>query len=194
MVRTTILPLMLAVPFLLSAGAQAGSGAHWPLDPPLLSHFSHRGRIGVQVEGMTPELRSYFHAPEDHGLLVARVEPDRPAARAGLRVGDVILSADGEPLQKPFDLVRTVAAAPVGEVIEFEVVRDGKERKLRIEPEGEPSLWADPERFGIWFEEKLHRGGRNLRERIEELEKRLEELEDRLEERERGTGETARET
>ncbi len=191
MVRTAILALMTAIALALGTGAWAGSGAHWPFDPPFLSH---RGRIGVQVEAMTPELRGYFHAPEDRGLLVARVEPDRPAAQAGLRVGDVILAAGGEPVREPFDLVRRVAAAPAGEAIELSILRDAKERTLRIEPEGEPSLWADPERLGTWFEEKLDLGGRELRERIEQLEKRLDELERRLEEQDPGTGETARET
>jgi membrane-associated protease RseP (regulator of RpoE activity) len=191
MVRTAILPLLVAIVLVLGTGARAGSGGHWPFDPPFLSH---RGRIGVQVEAMTPELRGYFHAPEDRGLLVARVEPDRPAAHSGLRVGDVILAAGGEPVREPFDLVRTVAAAPAGEAIEFVILRDAKERTLRIEPEGEPSPWADPERLGTWFEEKLNLGGRELRERIEQLEKRLDELERKLEEQDKGTGETARET
>jgi len=191
MVRTAIFPLMLVVPLLVGAGAQAGSGGRWPFDP----HFLlHRGRIGVQVEGMTQELRHYFHAPHDRGVLVAQVEPDRPAAAAGLQVGDVIVSANGKAVHEPFDLLRRVAAAPAGEHVEFEIVRGGKERKLRIEPEGEPSLWADPDRFGTWLDEKLHHGGRDLRERIDQLEKRLHELERKLEEQERGTGEAARET
>jgi membrane-associated protease RseP (regulator of RpoE activity) len=194
MVRTAMLPLTVVLALAFGTGAKADSGPDWPFDPSFLSHFSHRGRIGVQIEGMTPELRGYFHAPEDHGLLVARVEPDRPAARAGLRVGDVILSADGEPLRKPFDLIRKVAAAPAGEVIEFVILRNAKERTLRIEPEGEPSPWADPERLGSWFEEKLSQGDHELRERIDELEKRLDELERRFEERERESGETGRET
>jgi membrane-associated protease RseP (regulator of RpoE activity) len=189
MVRIAIFPLMLAVPLLVGAVAWAGSGAHWPFDP---SFLPHRGRIGVEVGAMTPELRDYFHAPHDRGVLVTRVEPDRPAAGAGLRVGDVILSANGESVDEPFDLVRKVAGAPAGEAIEFEVIRDGKERKLRIEPEGEPSLWADPDRLGTWFEEKLHHNDQELRERVDRLEKRLRQLERRFEERE--TGEAGRET
>jgi membrane-associated protease RseP (regulator of RpoE activity) len=182
---------MVAVLLLISAGAWADTGSDWSFDPPFLPH---RGRIGVQVEAMTPELRGYFHAPDDRGLLVARVEPKRPAARAGLQVGDVIVSADGKPMSEPFELVRHVAAAPAGETIELEVLRDGKERTLRVEPEGEPSFWADPEGLGTWFEEKLHRGGRDLRERLDQLEKRLDELERKLEERDQGPGKAGRET
>ena len=191
MTRTAIYPLLVAIPLVLAAGARADAGTHWSFDPPFLSH---RGRIGVQVEGMTPELRRYFHVPEDRGLLVVLVEPDRPAARAGLRVGDVITSAAGKPVSKSFDLIRIVAAAPAGEAIELGIIRDKKKEKLRVEPEGEPSLWADPERIGPWFDEKLRRGGRELRERIEQLEKRLDELERRLEDRNEGTGEAGQET
>ena len=191
MVRTAIFSLMLVIPLLLGSRAWSDSGSHWSIDPPF---FPHRGRIGVQVEPMTPELRGYFHAPADRGVLVARVEPDHPAARGGLRVGDVIVSADGEPVREPLDLIRIVAAAPAGEAIEIGILREAKERELNVEPEGEPSLWAEPERLGTWFEEKLHRGSRELRERLEELERRLEELERKLEERDEGTGETGQET
>jgi membrane-associated protease RseP (regulator of RpoE activity) len=182
---------MAVVPLLVSAGASADTRGHWRFDP--LS-FPHRGRIGVHIEEMTPELRAYFRAPEDRGVLVVRVEPDRPAARAGMRVGDVIVSAAGESVEKPFDLIRTVAAAPAGEAIELGVLRDGKERAMLIEPEGEPSFWADPERLGTWFEERLHGSCQDFRERIERLERRIDELERKLEERDRGAGEAARET
>ena len=139
MVRTAIFSLMLVIPLLLGTRAWSDSGSHWSIDPPF---FPHRGRIGVQVEPMTPELRGYFHAPADRGVLVARVEPDRPAARAGLRVGDVIVSADGEPVREPLDLIRIVAAAPAGEAIEIGVLREAEERRAerraggRAEPLG----------------------------------------------------------
>jgi len=191
MLRTAIFALMAAIPIVLGAGAWADTGGQWPFDPPF---FSARGRIGLQIEAMTPELRGYFQAPEDRGLLVVRVEPDRPAARAGLRVGDVILSASGEAVSEPFDLIRIVAAAPAGEAIELDILREAEKRTLRVEPEGEPSLWAEPERFGTWFEEKLHHGSRELRERIEQLERRLEELERKLEERDEEREQAGRET
>src|SRR5262245_19487116 len=51
---------------------------------------SRDGRLGVMVMELTPELRAYFGAPRDSGLLIAQVVPDSAAARAGVRVGDVI--------------------------------------------------------------------------------------------------------
>jgi membrane-associated protease RseP (regulator of RpoE activity) len=191
MVRTSVLSLMIVLPLLIGARAWSDSGSHWSLDPPF---FPHRGRIGVQVEPMTPELRGFFHAPSDRGVLVARVEPSRPGARAGLRVGDVILSANGEPVREPLDLIRIVAAAPAGEEVEIGILREAEEQELKVEPEGEPSLWAEPDRLGSWFEEKLQRGSRELRERLEQIERRLEELERKLEEKDQETGEAARET
>ena len=48
-----------------------------------------QGRLGVHVQPMTPALRAYFDAPEDRGVLVARVEPGSPAGDAGVEAGDV---------------------------------------------------------------------------------------------------------
>ena len=63
---------------------------------------------------MTPELREHFEAPSDSGVLVNRVEADRPAARAGVRVGDVLITGDGERIREPFDLVKVVGRVPEG--------------------------------------------------------------------------------
>src|SRR5579871_5943521 len=50
-----------------------------------------KGRLGVMVMGLTPELRKHFGAPDDRGVLVAHVESGTPAATAGIEVGDVIV-------------------------------------------------------------------------------------------------------
>lgn len=65
---------------------------------------SPRGRLGVQLNDLTPELAEYFGA-KDGGVLVARVTPDSPAAKAGLKVGDVITSVDGDRVRGTDDLV-----------------------------------------------------------------------------------------
>ena len=49
-----------------------------------------RGRLGVMVLGLTPELREHFRAPSDRGVMIARVEPKSVAETAGLAVGDVL--------------------------------------------------------------------------------------------------------
>ena len=153
-------------------------------DPPLPLPPLERGRIGVQVQSLTPELREHFAAPTDRGLLVARVLPDRPASRAGVRVGDVLLDANGEPLRVTADLLRIVAGVEEGERLSVRLVRAGKERTLELEPEGEAhaGIPADAwEGWNRWFHRGMRQGSRELRQRLEELEDRLEDLERRLE-------------
>ncbi len=90
-----------------------------------------RPRLGVELVEVTPELREHLGAESDRGVLVGRVLSGTPAERAGLEVGDLIVSADGEPVRDPSDLIRALADksdAP----IKLEVVRDG--RRLTLEP------------------------------------------------------------
>ena len=162
-----------------SAAAQPGDASGDPSVPPWL-----RGRIGVYVQPLTPELREHFGAPEDRGVLVARVEAGRPAERAGLRVGDLLLEANDEPIANPGDLLRIVASVAEGATLELRVLRGGEERTVKVEPEGgttpllRPDAW---EGWSRWLDRGLRQGSRELRERIEQLERRLEELEQRLE-------------
>jgi len=139
-----------------------------------------RGRIGAQVQSMTPELREHMQAPSDRGLLVTRVEPDHPAAEAGLLVGDVIVSVGGTPMREPFDLVKAVASVPAGASMELSIFRDGEPQKLEVSPEGEEMIWIDPDRWGELIERGRHRGGRELRRGLQKLEERLERLERRF--------------
>ncbi len=154
----------------------SGLGFHHSFWPPHLS----RGRIGVQVQTMTPELREHMQAPSDRGLLVTRVEPDRPAAEAGLLVGDVIVAAGGAPMREPFDLVKAVASVPAGASIELKILRDGEPRVLEVSPEGEERTWIDPDHWDDLLERGLHRGSKELRRRLQELEERFKELERRF--------------
>ncbi len=130
---------------------------------------------------MTPELREYFKAPADRGVLVARVDADRPAARGGVRVGDVLISGDGEPIREPHDLVKIVGRVSQGGTLELGVIRSGRERTRSVEPEGGPSPWLDSKPWEQWLERSLHRGGERLRHHLHEIERRLRELEDRFE-------------
>jgi hypothetical protein len=168
---------------LLAAGCASATWAeppNWIFDQPFMPQ---RGRIGVQVQPMTAELREHFKAPPDSGLLVTHVDPERPAARGGVHVGDVIVMANGEPIRQPFDLVKAVGRVPAGQTLELRIVRDKEERTLTVKPEGEAAPWVDPEGWKEWMEQGMRRGSEQLRHRLEELERRLEELERKLEER-----------
>jgi len=138
------------------------------------------GRIGVQVQPMTPELREHFQAPADRGLLVSHVDPNRPGAVAGIAVGDVLLEGDSQPLTRPFDLARIISRVPEGKDVEITALREGKKLTLRVQPEGEGMPWIDPQYWRDWAEKGMHMGSEELRRHLRELDRRLEEMQRRL--------------
>lgn len=140
-----------------------------------------KARLGVEVLAMTPELREHMGAPSDRGVLVARVEAGGAADRAGMRVGDVVVTAGGEPISRPWDLLRRVGSVEEGAELTIDVVRDGAPHSLRTTPEGSAAPWLDRERLEAWVGRGLREGSEILRERLDALERRLEELERRLE-------------
>jgi len=168
-------PLRLLLGAILAGAALAGPARAMP---PLPGH----GRIGVEIRTLTPELRRHLGAPTDRGLLVARVEPGGPAGRAGVRVGDVLLAAGGEPLEATYDLVRVVGRTPAGEPLTLRLLRDGETLALEVRPEGAALPWPDPGAWSEWLERGFEMGSRELRDRLRELERRLEELERRMDE------------
>lgn len=91
-----------------------------------------RSRIGVQVQELTRELASSFGLKEPRGALVAMVEPGGPAAKAGLRAGDVVLSLNGQRIENSADLARLIAGTRPGTVVNAEVWRKGNTVPLKI--------------------------------------------------------------
>jgi serine protease Do len=92
-----------------------------------------RGRLGVQIESLSPQLAEYFGV-KDGGVLVSSVTEDSPAAKAGLVAGDVITAIDGDRVRTYDDLVGKLRNTS-GEVM-VGIVRDKKESTLKatIEP------------------------------------------------------------
>lgn len=91
-----------------------------------------RGFLGVNLLDLTAELRRHFGVPEDRGVLVSRVLDESPAARAGLRPGDVVTAADGEALPSGLRLSLRIAAAGERRVVDLEYWRDGGKSSVRI--------------------------------------------------------------
>ena len=91
-----------------------------------------RGWLGVSIQPLTPELAKGFQMSENSGALVASVQPDSPAARAGLKAGDVVTQYDGQNIAHPGDLSRRVANTPVGRKVALNVIRDGKPITLDV--------------------------------------------------------------
>lgn len=93
-----------------------------------------RAYVGVLVEPLDPSLRA--HLPqllgEDRGILVRHVEPQTPAARAGLQENDILLDFGDKELGAPRDLVAAVGAASPGDKIPLRILRAGKAQSLDI--------------------------------------------------------------
>ncbi len=95
---------------------------------------SARGRLGVGVDDLTPQLAAYFGAKE--GVLVTTVTEDTPAARGGLKAGDVIVSFNGETMRTRTDLQRAVGRVQADTDVTLGIVRDRKSSELKVRLEG----------------------------------------------------------
>jgi serine protease Do len=91
-----------------------------------------RGWLGVSIQPLTPELAKGFQMSGSAGALVASVQPDSPAARAGVKAGDVVTQFDGQRIAHPGDLSRLVANTAVGRRVALNVIRDGKPVTLDV--------------------------------------------------------------
>jgi serine protease Do len=89
-----------------------------------------RGRLGVGIQPMTKELAQSFKLDAPVGAVVVNVEKGSPADKAGLKVGDVILSYNGKKIEDPNELPRLVAATKPGEKATLEVWRNGRGERL----------------------------------------------------------------
>ena len=96
--------------------------------------FPGRGRLGVGIEELTPQLAEYFGTKD--GVLVASVEPETPAAKAGLKAGDVITSVNGKAVSNGGELIEAVQSADDGAEVTVGYVRDKKAAtaKATLEP------------------------------------------------------------
>jgi serine protease Do len=123
------------------SGASAGIGFATPSDlaRPVIEQLRREGRmergwLGISVQDATIEegVRGSGGAAQ-RGVLIAGVERNSPAARAGLRQGDVVTAINGERIGSSRALVRTVAAVPPGQTLQLSVVREGREREVPVQ-------------------------------------------------------------
>ncbi|HKU46387.1 MAG TPA: Do family serine endopeptidase [Burkholderiales bacterium] len=91
-----------------------------------------RGRIGVAIQEVSQSLAQSFGLDRPRGALVASVDKDGPAAKAGVKPGDVLLGVNGKTVERSSELPPLVAAVKPGSKATFEVWRDGGKRNLDI--------------------------------------------------------------
>jgi serine protease Do len=92
-----------------------------------------RGRIGVAVQDVNAQLAQSFGLDRPRGALVSAVEKDSPAAKAGVKAGDVILAVNGHEIDRVGDLRSEVSQAKPGTTAELRVWRDGKVSTLEAQ-------------------------------------------------------------
>lgn len=92
-----------------------------------------RGRLGVAIQDVTPDLADALRLERPTGAVVTNVERGSSAERAGIAAGDVIVAVDGNTIDGASDLRNQIGLAPIGEKVELEVIRDGKARSFTAE-------------------------------------------------------------
>ena len=91
-----------------------------------------RGFLGVQIQSINKDIASSVGLEKSEGAIVSRLEDDSPAAKAGIKTGDVILSVNGKPLIDARDLSRSVASLNAGSTANLQVWRDGKKQEIPV--------------------------------------------------------------
>ncbi len=167
-----------------------------------------RGFLGVSLTDLTPELRQHFGVPDDVGVMVSRVEPDSPAAKAGIKVGDIISGFGGKKVASSWDLTGKVRKMKDGEGAAIEVWRDRKVQNVsativeREKPQVDvrafgPGNFVVPDVNVQIDQKKIDEMVQNMQKRFNspefqqriqrqaDLEKRLQEMEKKLQEMEK---------
>ena len=104
--------------------------------------------LGIQLVSLTARIakehnrdpNSLVELPERSGALIQTVVPDSPAERAGLRRGDLVISAEGDQISDPQSLLAKVEESEIGSPLVLKVLRNSKEIKLSVKPEALPGL------------------------------------------------------
>ena len=97
-----------------------------------------RAWLGVSFQELTPELAKGLGKNDTHGALVADVVTDGPAAKGGVRAGDIIEKVDQDPVSEGRDLLRAVLMRPVGSDVNLTIRRDGKLQSLKVKTSERP--------------------------------------------------------
>ena len=105
-------------------------------------------QIGVSVTSLTKQLGEYFGVGEGKGILINNVRENSPAAKAGLKAGDIITEIDGKEVKGNLDLVRGLSEKKEGDVT-LTIIRDRNRQTVRVTPEAGKGEHFN---FGEYFE------------------------------------------
>lgn len=91
-----------------------------------------RGYLGIRIQELTKALAESLNIGTTEGVLVADVPPGAPAARAGIKRGDVIVAINGTPVQDPGQLRNMVAMTAPGTEVRLHLLRENQKRELTV--------------------------------------------------------------
>lgn len=92
----------------------------------------NRGRLGVMIQTMSPELAKSFGLEKNKGALIAQIQKDSAAEKAALQEGDIVILFDGKSIDNAADLSRAVASARPDTEHKVKVLREGKEAEVKV--------------------------------------------------------------
>ena len=97
-------------------------------------NFGSTKQIGVGVSGLTKQLGDYFGIADGKGLLINNVVENSPAARAGLKAGDIIVEVEGKAIGNSMELIRAISEKKEGEVV-LTILRNRNRQTVKVTPE-----------------------------------------------------------
>ncbi len=113
------------------------------------------GYLGIVLQELDETLAQGMGLDIKHGIVVRQVQSNTPADRAGLQTGDVIVKYDGEDVRDDSKFRLKVASTPVGQTVPMVVVRDGKQREVKVtlgeRPDDEVVASAPPRESQSWL-------------------------------------------
>jgi Do/DeqQ family serine protease len=103
--------------------------------------------LGIQMANLSPEVKENinnspdrpFSVEEEEGVLIVQVMPNSPAARGGLREGDVIVAVEGQPVSESAAVQQAVESSTVGQDLALTLRRDGREQTITVRPGNVPT-------------------------------------------------------
>jgi Do/DeqQ family serine protease len=121
------------------AGGNVGIGFAIPINmarsvaEQLIAHGKiSRGQLGIRIQDLTPELAKALKVQTQEGAVVASVVPGSPAAQAGLKAGDVVVSVNGTVVHNAAALRNIVGLLPVGSSVELAIIRNGTTNTVAV--------------------------------------------------------------
>jgi len=145
------------------AAGNVGIGFAIPSDtarniiPQLIEHkVVKRGWLGIGINELTTNTKDFYGV--EHGALVANIQEDSPVATSDLQVEDVIIAVNGEPVKDTWELQQAIGNSPPGTTVELTVVRNKKERTVKVTLGEMPAKYAGLEQPEEAEEEEAAQG------------------------------------